>query len=90
MLNRDSSAKKTYVAYAALNKFTADGSCMGRTVDSNGNYIYKYANGKNKTTLACFNQGDKKSSVTVTPEFDSYDVYDMYGTALKAEASCNA
>ena len=84
MLNRDSSAKKTYVAYAALNKFTADGSCMGRTVDSNGNYIYKYANGKNKTTLACFNQGDKKSSVTVTPEFDSYDVYDMYGNCVKS------
>lgn len=84
-LNEDFSAKKGYIAYAAMNHFVGEAEFADKIIDENNNYIYKYSNGINEKVSVLFNAEDKKSVVKLTPEFDKYSLYDMYGNQIPVE-----
>lgn len=81
-LNSDLSAKKSYVAYAAMNSFIGGGQLDERVVDSDNNYIQSYTVGEDKKVSVIFNADDKKSRVYVQPDYEACTFYDMYGNLL--------
>jgi len=83
VLNRDFSAKKAYIAYAAMNSFLAGATCEDRTIDSNDNYTYRYTVGDNTEIKVLFNEFDKENTVAVTPAYEYTKLYDMYGNQVE-------
>lgn len=84
LLNQDYSAKKGYVAYSAMTYLLGDKTFESKNVDSSKNNVLKYTKGENTAVYVLFNEEDEKSSVTISPDFEAYEIYDMYGNKINS------
>lgn len=83
LLNGDCSAKKGYVAMAAMNYFLNGTSFYNRNEDSDGNCIYTYKKSEQNTVSVVYNVNNSTKTITFAPEFEKTTVYDMYGNKIK-------
>lgn len=82
LLNGNLSAKRGYVAMAAMNYFVGNLTLDNRVIDSADNYIYTYKNGESEEVTVLYNVNDDAKTVTVSPAYDNSVLYDMYGNKI--------
>lgn len=82
LLNGDLSAKRGYVALAAMNHFVGNLTLDKRVIDAEDNYIYTYKNGESEEITVLYNVNDDAKTVTVLPAFENSALYDMYGNKI--------
>lgn len=84
-INSDYSAKKSYIAYSAMNNFIGNGTFIEREADSDGNYMQSYRTDFDEVVTVIFNSQDKQSSADVIPVYTACTFYDMYGNEISAD-----